>query len=215
MLSIDDSLSYYLYFWSLIRFIVPHTYKYTEYTASLHVCKSVYVWKCVSQRHRGLSSGHWPCAYQFAVISLAWLSSICCQLSKGLLWAYPLMRGCSYALESIQCSNRSRMAAQGLPIALDWRMSKGRKGQKEMEDTLKKDRYVSHSYISIYIYMDRYILYILPFFLLFLSFLLLTASNEKSSNWHATNLQISIWRLLTPLFHWTQNKQSLFFFFSL
>lgn len=77
-----------------------------------HIC----VWEC--QRQRGLSAGHWPHAYQFAVISLAWLSSACCQLSKGLLWACPLMRGCSHALESIQHSNRSRMAAQCLPIAL-------------------------------------------------------------------------------------------------
>lgn len=90
----------------------------------------LHVWECMSERQRGLSASHWLCAYQFAVISLAWLSSVHCQLSKGLLWACPLMRGCSHALESIQLSNRSRMAAQCLPIALDWRTSRVGNGKE-------------------------------------------------------------------------------------
>lgn len=89
------------------------------WTHTYDACASECVCSRVSARLRGLSDGHWLRAYQFAVISLAWLSSVLCQLSKGLLWACPLMRGCSHALESIQHPNRSRMAAQCLPIALD------------------------------------------------------------------------------------------------
>lgn len=97
---------------------------------SVTVCMCERIYEGVCQRQRGLSAGHWLYAYQFAVISLAWLSSVRCQLSKGLLRACPLMRGCSHALGSIQHSNRSRMAAQGLPIALDWRRTRRGAGKR-------------------------------------------------------------------------------------
>lgn len=108
----------------------------------LHICVNV------SERQRGLSAGHWHCAYQFAVISLAWLSSVHCQLSKGLLWACPLMRGCSHALEYIQHSNRSRLAAQGLPIDLDGRMSRERheKLRKEVDAAKMRDEKIDTSF---------------------------------------------------------------------
>lgn len=129
---------------------------------------------CVSGRQRGLSASHWPRAYQFAVISLAWLSSVHCQLSKGLLWACPLMRGCSHALESIQHSNRSRMAAQRLPIALDWRMSGGGSGEiLRKERYAGKDRYVSH----IFYHQQQ---------------LLLATARKEGSNWLATNLPLRV-----------------------
>lgn len=93
----------------LLKCIVTYTHTHTYcYIMCLHACEclsmNVHMRECVSKRQRGLSAGHWPHAYQFAVISLACLSSVRCQLSKGLLWACPLMRGCSHALESIQHS---------------------------------------------------------------------------------------------------------------
>lgn len=138
----------------------------------------LHVWECMSERQRGLSASHWLCAYQFAVISLAWLSSVHCQLSKGLLWACPLMRGCSHALESIQLSNRSRMAAQCLPIALDWRTSRVGNGKERCRG--KRDIHRERQDMSGHIFLSS------------------TTSfaghcwKRKGSNWLTTNLPLLV-----------------------
>lgn len=100
----------------------------------------------VSGRQRGLSAGYWPRACCFTAIGLACLSSRHCQLRKGMPTACPLMRRCSYAFESVQHSNRSRMAAQWLPIAPDWPVYGAESWKEEEGRNMRSDSSTSFAW---------------------------------------------------------------------